>query len=262
MAHLNTELDFLSLRGNQMQGSIPDSIGSFVTLKHLDLQDNRFTGSIPTTLDKLTQLEYLAVGYNDFFPAEMPPSLIALSGLKELSLPSIQLTGRIPVWEGQYLPNLHYVDLSYNQLRKTIPDTLWSLSNLEYLLLQDNQLTGTVPSATTTATATNFQVLALHRNPGLTGDVSAVCQTPLTNSETVRIVATDCTLTCDSDCCPKCCSPREESCSLDQDLEKRLTASEGLWEFNYQRTPFAFDPDMLDEVGAFQIIYQERTPWP
>ena len=254
--HVNTELDFLSLRGNQMQGSIPESIGSFVTLKHLDLQDNRFTGSIPLTLIKLTELEYLSVGYNDFFPAELPPSLVALSGLKELSLPSIQLTGSIPNWEAQFLPNLQYVDLSYNQLRSTIPDTLWSLSNLEYLLLQDNQLTGSVPSST----ATNFQVLALHRNIGLTGDVSAVCQTPLTDSETDRIVATDCTLTCDSDCCPKCCSPREETCSLDQDLENRLTASEGLWEFGYQRTPFAFDPDMLDEVGAFKIIYQERSP--
>jgi Leucine-rich repeat (LRR) protein len=250
----NSELDFFSLRGNQMYGTLPSSIYQFSSLSHLDLYNNSFTGDMPKDLDKITDLTYLSLGENDFAPFELPPFLVTLSNLRELSLAATHLTGTIPVWLGSYLPHLKLLDLSRNHLTSSVPETVFTkMKDLQYLLLDHNALTGNVPDISrissndaSAAAPPQLKILSLHRNPGLSGAVS--CLTG------IDLIAVDCTsISCTGPCCPSCCQPDDNICFEDE-LGVDLSASQGMWEFQFDPTPFGFDPDILDETGLFAIL--------
>ena len=113
-----TELD---ITGNQLTGSIPETLGQLNNLKFLRLTGNQLTGPIPETLGQLNNLRSLFLSFN-------------------------QLTGPIPETLGQ-LNNLVNLHLSFNQLTGSIPETLGQLNNLESLYLSRNELTGCIPSA-------------------------------------------------------------------------------------------------------------------
>ena len=109
----------LHLYDNQLNGSIPSSLGNLSNLIYLFLHDNQLTGSIPPTLGNL-------------------------SNLHGLNLYGNQLTGSIPSTLGN-LSNLHTLYLFDNQLTGSIPPTLGNLSDLQYLFLHNNRLTGSIP---------------------------------------------------------------------------------------------------------------------
>ena len=75
----------------------------------------------------------------------IPPELVHLQSLWELSLPRNGLTGSIPPEFGN-LTELGYLHLSYNRLAGPIPPELGNLTELEYLDLGYNELTGPIPS--------------------------------------------------------------------------------------------------------------------
>ncbi|KAJ0928114.1 putative leucine-rich repeat domain superfamily [Helianthus annuus] len=57
-------LNNLSLAHNNLQGSIPDSLGKLISLEILDLSQNNLSGMIPRSLETLRYLEYLNLSYN------------------------------------------------------------------------------------------------------------------------------------------------------------------------------------------------------
>ncbi|KAL2523757.1 putative inactive receptor kinase [Abeliophyllum distichum] len=57
-------LEVLSLAGNSIQGTIPDSIWKCKSLTYLDLSRNSLSGSIPTALTKLKSLRRLDISQN------------------------------------------------------------------------------------------------------------------------------------------------------------------------------------------------------
>jgi len=243
-------LEYFSLRNNRMHGRVPSSIKQLRSLTHLDLQNNTFTGHLPLELKELTDLTFFAAGYNNFLPSNsMPPFLDEMTALQELSLPSTQLSGIIPDWIGVYLPQLEYIDFSNNRLKETIPASLMQMENLRYLLLHGNVLTGQIPATS----GTKFQIFTTHQNSPLVGDLTPLC----TNSVNLEVVATDCQTGITCPCCTKCCKPDDITCFV-AELSEKLKPMDGLWQLDFSRAPFAFDPDILDETGLFGAIVPKQ----
>ena len=92
----------LRLRGNNLVGSIPPSIGDLTNLELFDIQGNSVGGTIPASIGNLTNLVSLFLGGN-------------------------QLTGSIPSELGN-LPNLQFLSLGVNQLTGSIPPELANLT--------------------------------------------------------------------------------------------------------------------------------------
>ena len=139
----------LNLRGNQLTGPIPTSLGNLSNLRRVNLGDNELTGTIPTQLQNLSNLEELRLWENQL-TGPIPTSLGNLSNLTYLHLGDNELTGPIPTSLGN-LSNLTYLHLGGNELTGTIPTQLQNLSNLEELRLWENQLTGPIPTCSGTS---------------------------------------------------------------------------------------------------------------
>ncbi|MEN8218677.1 MAG: leucine-rich repeat domain-containing protein [Pseudomonadota bacterium] len=156
----------LSLRDNQLTGSIPSELGNLSNLSDLHLSDNELTGSIPSELGNLSNLSDLNLSDNEL-TGSIPSELGNLSNLRYLHLSSNELTGSIPSELGN-LSNLRYLFLSFNDLTGTIPRELGNLNKLWWLNLHYNELTGTIPREL--GNLSNLTQLWLHSNE-LTGTI-------------------------------------------------------------------------------------------
>ena len=167
-----TALSWLGLGGNQLS-SIPSELFTLSNLTYLDLGDNQLEGQIPPELGKLSNLTVLALHRNQL-SGEIPTELFTLSNLTILSLHSNQLSGEIPTELGN-LSNLISLYLGINQLSGALPTGLGNLSNLEILWLQDNtSLMGALPQSLTGLTKL---ALFYFNNTGLCAPLDAAFQT-------------------------------------------------------------------------------------
>lgn len=73
-----TDLEILDLHRNQLNGSIPESLGSLTKLQVLDLSQNSLSGSIPLFLENLMMLTYFNISYNSLSGAI--PSMPKIQG--------------------------------------------------------------------------------------------------------------------------------------------------------------------------------------
>ncbi|KAH9715427.1 Receptor-like protein 1 [Citrus sinensis] len=153
----------LNLKGNNVEGHLPNCLKYLSHLKVFDISQNQLSGSLSSTITSLTSLEYLDLSYNNF-EGPCPLSLLAhhsklevlvLSStilvktenflptfqLKELGLANCSLNVVPTFLLHQY--DLKYLDLSHNNL---VGDFLsWVLQNntkLEVLFLTNNSFTG------------------------------------------------------------------------------------------------------------------------
>ena len=133
----------MSLRSNQLTGSIPLEIGNLVNLEQLWLYQNQLIGTIPSEIWTLTNLQRMSLRSNQF-TGSIPLEIGNLTNLTYLYLYDNQLTGSIPSEIGS-LTNLTRLGLSDNQFNSSIPPEIGNLTNLTYLSLYDNQLTGSIP---------------------------------------------------------------------------------------------------------------------
>ncbi|XP_076941341.1 receptor-like protein EIX2 [Bidens hawaiensis] len=124
----------LSLKFNNLSGSIPNSLGNLRLLQILDLSGNKLTGPIPAFLGKLTEL-YLSFNYLN---GSIPESFGRLAALTRLFLGYNDLSGTIPVSIGQ-LSKLHSLDVSYNSLEGVVSEAHFDkLSMLKYFIIASN----------------------------------------------------------------------------------------------------------------------------
>ena len=168
----------LSLKQNNLVGSIPNEVVGLSFIQYLDLGGNQLSGTIPENLSQLTNLNRIWLWGNQF-EGSLPTSFGGMTQLTHLSLGGNKLSGSIPVSYGN-LVNLLNLDLAYNQLSGTIPSELGNLVNATAINLRDNQLSGAVPAPVLALGTVN-----LWANPNLTGIAfgdPAACdnQTPLT----------------------------------------------------------------------------------
>ncbi|KAJ0763861.1 putative non-specific serine/threonine protein kinase [Helianthus annuus] len=136
-------LRVLSLWSNSFTGSIPKALERLRSLEALDLSENKLTGSVPTFLGNLTKIDLLSLVSN-LLTGPIPESLGRLTGLTVLDLGSNLLTGPIPESFGR-LTGLTHLSLQSNLLTGPIPESLGRLTGLTHLNLQSNLLTGPIP---------------------------------------------------------------------------------------------------------------------
>ncbi len=162
-----TSLEILDLRGNEnLGGTIPTEYGNFSNMTLFLLSDCAFTGNIPLELGDLENLEALVISRNQL-TGLLPIELKNLSKLTLLSINNNLLEGTLPV-EYSELSNLERLWLGGNQLSGTIPIEYGNLPNLISLSLYENQLTGLIPNAL--GNLENLQFITLQRN-NLTGTI-------------------------------------------------------------------------------------------
>jgi Leucine rich repeat len=134
----------LSLRRNNLQGTLPRELSFLTSLQVLDLELNAIQSVIPTELGSLTKLQRLILRGNDLVGV-LPTQLGALSNLTHLELDNNAFTSTIPTEVGQ-LHKLQVLNLDDNKLLSRIPSELGQLTLLNEILLHGNNLTGGVPT--------------------------------------------------------------------------------------------------------------------
>ncbi|KAL0450044.1 UNVERIFIED_CONTAM: putative receptor-like protein kinase [Sesamum latifolium] len=145
IANLSSHLDWLSMYGNSISGSIPEEIEHLVGLTTLGLGGNLFTGNIPTSIGTLQKLQKLHL-YMNHLTGEIPSSLGNLTQLLELYLFNNSLEGSLPSTLSN-LKRLQNALLSYNKLNGTIPPEFISLPSLTISLdLSYNYFAGPLPA--------------------------------------------------------------------------------------------------------------------
>ena len=156
----------LELFNNNLDGTIPSSLGNLSNLTLLDLSKNNLTGNIPSSFGNLSNLTSLNLEANQL-TGSMPSSLGNLSFLQYLTLDANQLTGAIPSSYGN-LQNLVSLYLYNNHLSDSIPSSLGNLSNLYQIFLGNNQLAGSIP--TSFGNLSKLGILELNNNQ-LSGEI-------------------------------------------------------------------------------------------
>ncbi|XP_052486586.1 receptor-like protein 35 [Gossypium raimondii] len=182
-----TQLEYLEISNNCLEGSIPDDVTAFPNLISLALSDNLLNGTLPSWLYAAPSLKTIDLSQNQFsghikefqskslelirlennkLQGPLPSSISQLLNLTGLSLSSNTLSGVIEFSMFSNLPNLKYLDLSYNSLSLTsnttstinltrlflsscnlseFPQFLKGLKSLESLDLSCNKIEGKIP---------------------------------------------------------------------------------------------------------------------
>jgi receptor kinase-like protein len=138
-----SNLVFLSVRNNNLQGTIPLTLVQCHNLWYLELKKNSLTGVIPSVFGNLQQLRYLVLS-NNKLTGNIPPTLGNLTKLWVLDIYGNSLTGSIPASLGQ-LHSLHYFQILDNQISGLVPHSLYNLTNLVMFDVSINYLEDVLP---------------------------------------------------------------------------------------------------------------------
>ena len=152
----------LTLRENNLIGSLPSELASLSALQNLDLGGNQLSGTIPSNITQLLNLKFIYLWGNQY-TGSLPLLFGEMPQLQRLSFGGNQFSGTIPSTYGN-LVNIIDLDLAYNQLSGTIPSELGNLVNATSINLRQNQLSGAVPAPVLALGTVN-----LWANPNLTG---------------------------------------------------------------------------------------------
>ncbi|KAK4794652.1 hypothetical protein SAY86_012646 [Trapa natans] len=132
--------------GSSLSGKIPKFIGNWTKLTRLDMQGTGMEGPIPSSISLLTNLVELRISDLNGSSSSFP-DLQNLISMEVLILRNCLLTGPIPSYLGEVTATtLKTLDLSFNRLTGSVPDSFSNLDALNYLFLTNNSLSGTVSS--------------------------------------------------------------------------------------------------------------------
>jgi Leucine-rich repeat (LRR) protein len=136
----------LDLDSNVMEGIIPSEVGQCTELTMLNLRKNMLNGDIPSEIGQCTRLQMLDLSNNHDLYESIPSEIGQCTELEELYLDSNNLHGLIPSEIGQ-CTRLKVLDISYMyDLHGTIPSEIGKCTKLQELYLYDNSLYGVIPN--------------------------------------------------------------------------------------------------------------------
>jgi RHS repeat-associated protein len=138
-------LQFLNLGGNKLAGTIPAEIGSLTEMNALVLAKNSLTDAIPSEIGSCKKLQRLFLNNNEF-NRSIPPSIGTLTELTVLNLNDNLIPGNIPESFGN-LTKLVYLHIFNNKLEGPIPSSLGGMTALLHFEVNDNLLTGSIPES-------------------------------------------------------------------------------------------------------------------
>uniref|UniRef100_A0A2N9GKF5 Leucine-rich repeat-containing N-terminal plant-type domain-containing protein n=1 Tax=Fagus sylvatica TaxID=28930 RepID=A0A2N9GKF5_FAGSY len=129
-SNFSSSLSVLNMRGNKIQGNLPDTFTKGSSLKTLDFSRNQIHGKIPRSLVNCRMLEVLNLENNnviDTFP-------FWLESLPELQILILRANGFYgPIWghdhTGFGFSKLRVIDLSYNNFSGKIPSEYFKTWN-------------------------------------------------------------------------------------------------------------------------------------
>nr|AMN14931.1 Cf-like protein [Solanum lycopersicum]CAA05279.1 Hcr9-0 [Solanum lycopersicum] len=167
---LNQEsLQFLLLSHNNISGYISSSICNLKTLMVLDLGSNNLEGTIPQCVGERNEYLLDLDLSNNRLSGTINTTFSIGNSFKAISLHGNKLTGKVP----RSLINCKYLkllDLGNNQLNDTFPNWLGYLSQLKILSLRSNKLHGPIKSSGSTNLFMRLQILDLSSN-GFSGNL-------------------------------------------------------------------------------------------
>ncbi|KAL7088247.1 hypothetical protein ACP275_13G115900 [Erythranthe tilingii] len=158
-------LAILQLGNNSLSGPIPPGIGKCSSLIWLDLNSNEFTGSVPTELAAQTGLivpgivsgkQFAFIRNEGGTECRGAGGLVEFEGIRADSLAdfpmvhsckSTRIYSGVTVYAFTGNGSMMFLDLSYNHLSGTIPESLGSMSFLQVLNLGHNNISGEIPFA-------------------------------------------------------------------------------------------------------------------
>jgi Leucine-rich repeat (LRR) protein len=118
-----------------LNGSLPSSLGSTISLRSIDLSGNQFSGLIPSELGSLVNLESLDLSDNSL-SGEIPPSFALLGKMTVFDISGNKLTGiNTLFFEGKL--TLSELNISRNRL-EDLPPSTGRLLSLRTLNLAQN----------------------------------------------------------------------------------------------------------------------------
>jgi len=135
----------LSLYGNYLYGTLPSSLSNISSLQYLYLYSNKLSGTLPSSLGSLRTLRTLDV-HGNLFTGGIPSSYSGMLQLSTLSAGGNQLNVALPSNIG-YFSTLVSLNVSSNAIPGAIPDSIGYLHTASTILMDHNQLSGTVPVA-------------------------------------------------------------------------------------------------------------------
>jgi len=140
-----TDLQYLDLSFNYINGTIPSTIDNLSQLTTLNLHDTGLTGPLPH-LGSFVQLQNLLL-YDSFLSGTLPESWCQLKQLVNMDLDTnLAITGTIPACFAELI-QLETLNVAFTGLTGTIPASLGELSQLTVLHFESNLFNGTIPSA-------------------------------------------------------------------------------------------------------------------
>lgn len=190
------KMEELLLPGNNLNGSIPYSIGRMKSLSRLSLANNKLSGPIPGNITLGSRLSFLDLSVNNLSSIDNESSHLLSHDLEILLLsdnPNLNVSfakflnnhvisdagpaklnvliiencsfqGEIPksIWS---FMNLIYVNVGNNKLSGRLPEVLAPMYTLLHFDVSRNQLEGTIPSTLTRIESLHY--LDIRGNPGM-----------------------------------------------------------------------------------------------
>ncbi|XP_059445078.1 leucine-rich repeat receptor protein kinase HPCA1-like isoform X1 [Corylus avellana] len=155
----NMILLHLILNGNNLNGSIPDTLGNVQTLEVIRFDRNLLSGTLPSNLNNLVKVNELYLSNNKFIGPI--PNLTGMSlTYVDLSNNSFAVSD-IPPWVST-LQSLTTLVMENTQLQGTVPNSIFNLPNLQTLTLRNNKLNGTLNIST--SYSNKLQLIDLQNN--------------------------------------------------------------------------------------------------
>ncbi|KAF3441241.1 hypothetical protein FNV43_RR15154 [Rhamnella rubrinervis] len=142
-----SSLKELRLSSNQMNGSVPESVGKLSNLEILDLSNNSFEGVVSEThFLKLSELKHLDLSLNQLI-LNVSSDWVPPFQLDDILLSNCTLGPHFPEWL-RTQQNYTWLDISNTRISESIPSWFWKSSiGFQIAYLSGNQISGTIPNS-------------------------------------------------------------------------------------------------------------------